>query len=59
MTWNIHYVTPADTLGNNDVVIMSKRRHFDVITSKWRRFDVTTTLLSRQVFGGMPWLNPT
>ena len=25
---------PADTLRNNDVVITSKRRHFDVITSK-------------------------
>ena len=33
---------PADTLRNNDVVITSKRRHFDVITSKWRRFDVIT-----------------
>ena len=28
---------PADTLSNNDVVITSKRRHFDVITAKWRR----------------------
>ena len=43
---------PADTLRNNDVVITSKRRHFDVITSKWRRFDVMTTLLSRHVFRG-------
>ena len=41
----------ADSLRNNDVVITSKRRHFDVITSKWRRFDVITTLLHR-VFRG-------
>ena len=40
------------TLRNDDVVIMPKRRHLDVITSKWRRFDVTTTLSLRQVFGG-------
>ena len=37
---------PAGTLRNNDVVIKSKRRLFDVITSKWRRFDVITTNLS-------------
>ena len=37
---------------NNDMVITSKRRHFDVITSKWRRFDVITTLLLRHVFSG-------
>ena len=43
---------PTDTLRNNDVVITSKRRHFDVITSKWRRFDVITTLLLRHVFSG-------
>ena len=43
---------PADTLRNNDVVITSKRRHFDVITSKWRRLDVITTLLLRHVFSG-------
>ena len=43
---------PADTLCNNDVVITSKRRHFDVITSKWRRFDVITTLSLRHVFTG-------
>ena len=43
---------PANTLRNNDVVITSKRRHFDVITSKWRRFDVVTTLLLRHVFRG-------
>ena len=43
---------PANTLRNNDVVITSKRRHFDVITSKWRRFDVITTLLLRYVFRG-------
>ena len=34
---------PADTLRNNDVVITSKRRHFDVITPKWLCFDVITT----------------
>ena len=44
---------PADTLCNNDVVITSKRRHFDVITSKWRRFDVITTLSLRHVFTGI------
>ena len=38
---------PANTLRSNNVVIMSKRRHFDVITSKWRRFDVMTTLVLR------------
>ena len=43
---------PSDTLRNNDVVIMSKRRHFDVITSKWRRFDVITTLSLHHVFRG-------
>ena len=42
--------SPEDTLRNNDIVITSKRRHFDVITSKWRRFDVTTTLSLRHVF---------
>ena len=45
-----------NTLRNNDVVITSKRRHFDVITSKWRRFDVITTLFLRHVFvGRLPW----
>ena len=43
---------PADTLRNNDVVITSKRRHFDAVTSKWRRFDVITTLLLLHVFDG-------
>ena len=47
---------PANTLRNNDVVIASKQRHFDVITSKWRRFDVITTLLLRHVFRGL-WRN--
>ena len=46
-------IIPADSLRNNDVVITSKRGHFDVITSKWCRFDVTTTLLLRHVFSGM------
>ena len=35
-------VPPLNTWRNNNVVITSKRRHFDVITSKWRRFDVIT-----------------
>ena len=35
--------SPAETLGNNDVVIAPKRRHFDVLTSKWRRFVVITS----------------
>ena len=43
---------PADALRNNDAIIPSKRRHFDVITSKWRRFDVITTILWRHVFDG-------
>ena len=43
---------PSDTLRINDVVIASKRRHFDVITSKWRRFDVITTSLLRHVLCG-------
>ena len=42
---------PLNTWRNNNVVITSKRRHFDVIviTSKWRRFDVITTSLLRHV----------
>ena len=47
-----HCRRPANTLRNNNVVITSKRRHFDVITSKWRRFDVITTLVLRHVFRG-------
>ena len=41
--------SPLKTWRNNNVVITSKRHHFDVITSKWRRFDVKTTSLSRHV----------
>ena len=53
------YYNPANTLRNNNVVITSKRRHFDVTTSKWRRFDVTTTLLLRHVFrGNFPYETP-
>ena len=37
---SITHSNPADTLRNNDVVI----------TSKWRHFDVITTLLLRDVF---------
>ena len=44
---------PLNTWRNNNVVITSKRRHFDVITSKWRRFDVIATLLLRNVFAGL------
>ena len=44
---------PLNTWRNNNVVITSKRRHFDVITSKWRRCDVITTSLSRDVFAGL------
>ena len=42
---------PADTLRNNDVVITSKR-HFDVIKSKWHGFDLITMLSLRHVFRG-------
>ena len=45
---------PADTLRNNDVVITSNQRHFDVITSKWR-FDVITTLLLCHMSATLPW----
>ena len=38
---------------NNNVIITSKRRHFDVITSKRRRFDVITTSLLRKVSTGV------
>ena len=44
------FYNPADTLRNNDVVITSKRTHFDVFTTKWRLFDVITTLLLRHVY---------
>ena len=46
---------PLNTWRSNNVVITSKRRHFDVITSKWSRFDVITTLLLRNVFAGKVW----
>ena len=42
---------PLNTWRNNNIVITSKRRHFDV---KWHRFDVITTSLLRYVFVG--WL---
>ena len=48
---------PLNTWHNNNVVITSKRRHFDVITSKWRRFDVITTSLLRNVFAGIVSMN--
>ena len=43
---------PLNTWRNDNVVITSKRRHFDVITSKWLRFNVITTSLLRIVSGG-------
>ena len=48
----LHGSNPLNTWRNNNVVITSKRRHFDVITSKWRRFDVIATSLLRNVFAG-------
>ena len=42
-----------NTWCNNNVVITSKRRHFDVTTPKWRRFDVITMSL-RNVIPGLP-----
>ena len=43
---------PLNTCCNNNVVIASKRRHFDVFTSKWRRFDAITTSLLCHMFAG-------
>ena len=48
-TWNF----PPNTWRYNNVVITSKRRHFDVNTSKWRHFDVITTSLLRNVSAGL------
>ena len=44
---------PLNTWRNNNVVLTSKRRYFDVITSKWRHFDVITTSLLRNVSAGL------
>ena len=52
VTDRIKHAYPADTLRNNDVVITSKQRHFDLITSKLRRLDVIVTFLLRHVFSG-------
>ena len=49
----IHRGFPADTVRNNDVVITSKRCHFDVITPKWHHFDIITTSLLRHAFSGL------
>ena len=43
---------PPNTWRSNNVVITSKRCHFDVITSKLGRFDVITTSLLRNVSAG-------
>ena len=37
----------------NNVVITTKRRHFDLITPKWRRFDVLTTSILCYVSAGV------
>ena len=54
-------VHPLNTWRNYNVVITSKRRHFDVVTSKWRRFYVITTSLLRNVShkpgSGNPWIH--
>ena len=47
---------PLNTWRNNNVVLTSKWRHFDVITSKWRRFDVIMTWLLCNVSAGV-WLD--
>ena len=53
---NVSETPPGDhllnTWRNNNVVITSKRRHFDVITSKLRRFDTIMTSLLRNVSDG-------
>ena len=43
------YISPLNTWRNNNVLVTSKRCHFDVITSKWHRCDVITTSLLRNV----------
>ena len=43
---------PLSTWRNDNAVITSKRRHFDVIMSKWRRFDAIATSLLRNVSAG-------
>ena len=48
-TGNVTKWFPLNIWRNNNVVVTSKRRHFDVIMSKWRRFDVIKTLLLRYV----------
>ena len=47
------HIVPLNTWRINNVVITSKRRHFDVITSKWRCFDVITTSLLPNVSAGV------
>ena len=51
--YRINRLTPLNRWRNNNVVITSKPRHFDVITSKWRRFDIITTSLLRDVSAGI------
>ena len=43
---------PPNTWRNDNVVITSIRRHFDVITSKWRRFGVIKASLLRNMSAG-------
>ena len=54
--WNetLHF-TPPNTSRNENIVITSKQRHFDVIMSQWRRFDIITTSLLCDVSVGPLW----
>ena len=45
-----------NTWRSNNVVITSKRRHFDVIKSEWLRCDVITTSLLRDISGFVKFL---
>ena len=45
LIFTLSYHPPLNTWRNNNVVITSKRRHFDVITSKWCRLYIITTSL--------------
>ena len=56
LSWCTAGAVPPIAWRNNNIVITSKRRHFDVNASKWRRFDVITTSLSRNVSAGVTLL---